>query len=400
MIVLGAFPALVSAGDMAFKPSVTLREDVTDNFYEQPTSKRTELTTRISPGATLKYSSPLWTWDISYAFDYRTYARNSKGSEYNHTASLKGNIAIIEKFLFLDLSDKYSRVTLDVSRTAATESSTFLNQTDQNITIISPYLLWRLRGDSSLRTGYRFTDTRYWGNGIEKQEQREFADLTHEVTSKFSLSAGYAFSRLESIPSQFNKNDLSGGFKYEYAEKSFISCQIGNSWQSFDTGLDIKYLFWNATITYDSPFGVAALETRSSTTEDPLAVSTRERTYSAKLDKGFSRGGIGLSAVYSEYVNTETNLLDRRRLGFTSLGRYELMQDLTVNLGATGERFSRKTAADYPYRFTGTAGLNYALNNDLTLGLTYTYVTNLYGLRIHDGAKDINRAIIDIMKAF
>ncbi|NTV50345.1 MAG: TIGR03016 family PEP-CTERM system-associated outer membrane protein [Geobacteraceae bacterium] len=394
-------PLPVSAADYLFKPFVAISEEVTDNIYELPANKRAEYITRLRPGATLRYLSPLWTWDVAYTFEYRNYARDSRGDEYNHDGALKGNIALIENFLFVDLSDTYRRVTLDASRNSLTESSLFLNQTDQNIAVISPYLLWRLRGDNTLKTGYSFTDTRYWDpTGIEKQEHRGFAELTHDVTSKLSLNTRYAFTRLESLPSQFNKNDVSGGFKYEYAEKSFVFGQIGNSWQRFDTGLNVNYLFWNAGVTHDSRYAVATLETKVATTEDPLAVSTKETSYSGKLEKELQRGKIGMSVSYSEYVNTATNLMDRTKFALSANGRYEILQDLTANLGATGERFSHKTAADYPYRLTGVAGLNYALKNELTLGLTYTYVTDQYELDTTVGAKQVNKAVVEIKKTF
>lgn len=400
-------PLPVSAAETLIKPYIDLSEEITDNIYELPSSKRTEFITRIRPGATYHYLSPLWTWDAAYNFEYRNYARGSRGDEYTHDGALKGNISLLKNFLFLDLNDTYRRVTLDVSRDAATESSLFLNQTDQNIATISPYLLWRLRGDNTLKTGYRFTDTRYWNSagslnstGIDKQVHRGFADLTHDITSKLSLSAGYAFTRLESNPTQFNKHDLYGGFRYQYADTSFVFGQLGNSWQQFDGGPDVNYLFWNAGITHDFRIAVATLETKVSPSEDPLNVSTKETSYSGKLEKTMERGMLGLSAAYSEYVHTETDLMDRRRLGFSAMGRYEVLQDLTASLTTTGERFSRKTAADYPYRFTGSAGLSYALKNELTLGLTYTYVTYRYELDSAAGAKDINKVVVDVKKSF
>ena len=314
---------------------------------------------------------------------------------------MKGNLALVDNFLLLDLSDTYRRVSLDVARDAAAESSLFLNQTDQNIATVSPYLLWRFRGDNTLKTGYRFTDTRYWDqNGIEKQEHRGFADLTREVSSRFSLTSGYAFTRMESLPTKFNKHDLGGGFKYEYADKSFATGQVGNSWQQFDSGIDVSYLFWNAAVIHDFSFAVATLETKVAAKEDPLAVSTKETSYSGKVEKIFQRGMFGFSSTYSDFVNTATNRRENRKLGFTASGSYEVIQDLTANLTATGERFSRKTAADYPYRLTGKLGAGYALNNDITLSLSYSYVTNLYALDSTEGSKDINKVVIEVKKAF
>ncbi|MDD5104841.1 MAG: TIGR03016 family PEP-CTERM system-associated outer membrane protein [Desulfuromonadaceae bacterium] len=410
-VPLTVFPA--AAADTAFAPSLSVSEEYTDNIYEQSADKRAEYTTRVSPGATFRYTSPFWMWDLFYTFEYRTYARNSGDDEYNHTGAAKGTITLIDKFLFIDASDTYQRVTLDVSRNAATESSLFLNQTEQNIASVSPYLLWRLRGDSVLKTGYRFTDTRYSGtNGIDKQEQRGFSDLTHELTSRFSLSAGYSFTRLDSSPAdtdqqlfaKYDKHDINGGFRYEYADKSFLSGQIGNSWQRFDNGTQTHYLFWNAGISHDFDGIVVVLETKVATTEDPLAVSTKETSYTGKIDKLLARGALGLSGGYSEYVNTETGSWDRRKSTVTAMCRYEILQNLTAALTATGEHFEWKVVSnsliDRPYRLTGVAGFNYALKDGLTIGLTGTYTDNRLDLDRSNGSYQISKAVVEVKKVF
>ena len=422
-----------SAADFEFRPSVSLSEEVTDNIYEVATGRKTDFTTRVRPGATYRYQSPLWTWDAAYTFEYRNYARGSQGDEYNHTGSVKGNISLVDNFFFLDLSDTYTRVTLDVARNAATETSLYLNQTDQNVAVLSPYLLWRIRGDRTLKTGYSYTDTRYFGvngtdgtgsgsrgsNGIDKQEHRGYADLTHEVTSKLSLTTGYAFTRFLSDPAQnnksdssrYNKHDLSGGFKYEYADKSFVSLRFGNSWQQFDDGRNVSNPFWSASIINDfNGAATGTLESMVVLTEDPLAVSTMATTYRAKLDKTFKRGSIGGGLFYSEFVNTETDTLDHRSQGVTANGRYEIMHNVTASLMASVEKYSLQTASqqaagqqtstDYPYRFTGSGGLSFAFNKELTLGLTYTYSTERYGFRDAAGATEINKGVIEVKKMF
>jgi hypothetical protein len=408
-----------TAADYLFKPFVSLSEEVTDNIYEEATGRRSEFTTRVRPGATYRYQSPLWTWDAAYTFEYRNYARGSKGDEYNHDGSLKGLVSLVDNFFFLELSDTYKRVALDVARNAATETSLFVNQTDQNIAVISPYLLWRLRGERTLKTGYSYTDTRYFGvngtdgtgssyrgsSGIDKQEHRGFAELSHDVTAKLNFTTRYMFTRLESDPTQYNKHDLSGSFKYEYADNSFVSVQLGNSWQQFDGGGNVSYLFWNASIIHDFNGVVGTLETKVVPTEDPLVVSTKETTYSARLDKTFQRGSVGCSASYSEYVNTETDTMDHRKSAAAATGRYEVMQDITATLTTSVEKNNQPTArqqttTDYHYRFTGSGGLNFAFNKDLTLGLTYTYATERYGFRDAAGATEINKGVVEVKKMF
>ncbi|MDD2736011.1 MAG: TIGR03016 family PEP-CTERM system-associated outer membrane protein [Desulfuromonadaceae bacterium] len=418
-MLLGQSAVQVTAADYLFKPFISLSEEVTDNIYEEATGRRSDYITRIRPGATYRYQSPLWAWDAAYTFEYRNYARGSKGDEYNHDGSVKGKIALVDNFFFLDLSDTYKRVALDVARNAATETSLFVNQTDQNIAVISPYLLWRLRGDNTLKTGYSYTDTRYFGvngtdgtgssyrgsSGIDKQEHRGFADLSHDVTAKLNVTTRYMFTRLESDPAQYNKHDLSGSFKYEYADKSFLSMQLGNSWQQFDGGGNVSYLFWNASIIHDFNGVVGTVETKVVPTEDPLAVSTKETTYSARLDKAFQRGSVGCSASYSEYVNTEIDTMDHRRSAATATGRYEVMQNITATFATSVEKYNRQTArqqttTDYPYRFVGSGGLSFAFNKELTLGLTYIYATERYGFRDAAGATEINKGVVEVKKTF
>ncbi|MFA7061403.1 MAG: TIGR03016 family PEP-CTERM system-associated outer membrane protein, partial [Pedobacter sp.] len=258
---------LVSArsqgADLNIKPSIALSEEVTDNIRETPGNKRTEYITHISPGFTSIYMGPYWNWDATYTFNYLNYARKSNANGYTHLASLKGNISVVENFLYLDVSDTYQRVSTDVARDAATQSSSFLNQTDQNIATVSPYLFWRLGEKSTLKTGYRYTDTRYWGVGIEKQEHSAFADFSRELTSRLSLSAGYSFTLSESLVEQYNTHNVYGGFNYQYADKSSIHATIGNNWQKFSSGKNTTFYSWNIGIVHDFDIVVATLETSS-----------------------------------------------------------------------------------------------------------------------------------------
>ncbi len=409
-----------SAADFEFKPFVSLSEEVTDNIYEEATRRRTDYTTRVRPGASYRYKSPLWTWDAAYTFEYRNYARNSSGDEYNHDGTVKGNVSLVDNFFYLDLSDTYKRTPLNVSRNAATETSLFVNQTDQNIAVLSPYLLWRLRGERTLKTGYSFTDTKYFGvsrtdktgssyqggSGIDKQEHRGFAELSHDVTAKLNFTTRYAFTRLESDPSKYNKHDVSGSFRYEYADNSFLSAQFGNSWQQFDGGGSVSNLFWDASIIHDFNGVIGTLGSKVVFTEDPLVVSTMETTYSAGLDKAFPRGSVGGAVHYSEFLNTQTDAMDHRTQGVAANGRYEIMHTVNATLMASIEKFSQQTSTnsanstDYPYRFTGSGGLNFAFNKELTLGLSYTYATERYGFRNAAGATEINKGVVEVKKMF
>ena len=395
-ICVAAVPA--RAAKLEFIPFLAVGAEFNDNIYETVNNKRSEYITHVRPGFTSKYQAPFWNWDMAYNFDYRRYERNSHSEEYTHDAGLKGTVMLVENLLHVDVSDTYRRVSTDITRDATYQNSLFLNQTDQNIAMVSPYLLFRPGQKSTVKTGYRYTDVRYWGEGIEKRGHAAFADFSHELSEKLALTASYVFDAVQTDSTNYDKHDASVGFRYGFAEKSSLFAQVGNTWQSFDTGRNVSYLFWNAGLVHDLGFAVATLNTGVQISEDPLGISTKSTSYSARLDKEFARGKAGIFTSYTEYEDTETvRSTGERVLTFGGLGSYELLQSLVANLGGVCDKYGGQIATEPDYRVTGTAGLTYLFNYDISLALNYSYVTYLGA---SEGDRQVNRAIVDLKKTF
>lgn len=403
VIAVCGFTNRATAEDRFFTPFLSISEEYTDNVYDTKDTKRTDYITRLRPGFTSNYQAPRWRWDLAYNLDYRYYARDSENNDISHDAGLKGSITLLENFFFLDLADTYKRISLDVVRDN-TVSSTFANQTDQNIAIINPWLLWRPGQKTILKTGYRFTDTRYWkSDGIDKQAHNGYADIAHELTAKLSLLSNYTFTRQNSAENlDYDKHDASLGFKYTYADKSYLQASGGYTWQDFSDDNTARYLFWNASLVHDFSLFVATLTTRRQTTEDPLAESTRETSYLAKLDRTFERGAVGLSGGYTEYENYGITTTANRKSLISMTGRYEIMSGVIASASLAGERYSYGTPTldDYPYRLIGNAGLTWQMMKALTLSLNYTHVSNQYHLDSTAGGWTTNRAILDLKMVF
>lgn len=390
----------VSAAELEFKPFLSLGAEFNDNIFESVTNKRSEYITHIRPGLTSKYQAPFWNWDMAYSFDYRRYERNSHSEELTHDAGLHGTIKLVENLLHVDVSDTYRRVSTDITRDATYQNSLFLNQTDQNIATVSPYLLFRPGQKTTIKTGYRYIDVRYWGEGIEKRDHAGFFDLSHELSEKLILTANYVFDSVKADDTAYRKHDAVAGFRYVYADKSSLFAQAGNTWQSFDTGRNVSYLTWNAGLTHDLGIAIATLSTGVQLTEDPQGLSTKSTVYSAKLDKAFKRGALGVSASYTEFENTQTQTVRStgdRVLTFGGTGQYELLQGLNLVVGGVCDHYGGELATEPDYRVTGTAGLSYLFNYDISLGLNYTYVTYLGGA---EGDRQVNRAVLDLRKTF
>ena len=260
--------------------------------------------------------------------------------------------------------------------------------------------------------GNRYTDIHYWGEGIDQRLNSAFADFKYEWTSKFSLSAGYDFDRIETTQFNYDTHNVYGGFNYQYAEKSSIFGKIGNTWQLLDSGENVSFLFWDAGIIHDLGIAIATLDTSVQTSIDPLTGASKTTSYTGKLDKTLPRGAVGFSAGYYEYENTQTGVNNQRKLSFSGNGRYEVMEGLNATLAVTAERYygqgvnptavspEQITINGLRYHLYATSGLSYSFNHDITVSLNYTYETYRNDLNDATGAIDINRGIVQVRKSF
>jgi len=393
-------PRAACAGQFSVVPSILVSEEFNDNVNEVVSGARSDFITRLQPGASLTWSVPVLQLEASYNLDYRYYARGTMTDGATHNATLKESASFFEHFLALDANESFTRVSLNVARDYSQESLS-VNQTDQNLAFVSPYLNWRLGEKGTLKTGYRYTDVRYWSQaGINKQQHSAFAQYAGEPTAKLSLSAGYTFTDTEAEPVGYSQHDISAGFKYQFGATSFLYGTLGNSWQEYTSGRDVSSLFWNAGLTYDFGFAVATLETIVQYADDPLTISTKETDYTLRVNKTMQRAMVAFSGGYSEYVNTLTGALDHRRAFLTCNGNYQFLPKLTGTLGASADRVSRQVSTDFLYHLVGSAALTYSMNKELNLGLTYSRIAYRNALERSSDGMDGNRAIMEIRKLF
>jgi hypothetical protein len=395
--VSAALPASSRAADFKFVPLLSVSEEFNDNLFESRGSGRKEFITRVQPSVAVSSEGAGLVWDSSFGLDYRNYARSSKSDELNPRAALNGKFTFLDGFLKLDTGDSYSRVSLDVARDRVADSPV-ANQTEQNIGFISPYLTWRLADKVSLKTGYRYNDVRYWqSSGIDKRQHDAFAELSDEVSSNLTLNTGYNFSHALADPTGFDRHDVYGGFKFDYGQGTTLFGKVGNSWQSFSNGVSLSHIFWDAGATKDFGFLTAALGTRVQYTEDPLTLSTRETGYNATLTKVLPRGLISLTGAYTQYdKNLSGDTQRQRKTSVGASGRYEMAQDLTLFLSATGDRLTKTSPSDYLYHLNGSATLDYLLNKHTSVGVTYIHVSYRDNLDSSTGSTEVNRAIAEV----
>jgi len=397
----------VLAAEFEIHPALGVSEEYNDNILETASDRKTDFVTRVNPGASLLYRSSGVSADLSYAFEYRNYARKSRDDEQIHTVGLVGTATLVDNFLFLELSDTLSRISLDITRDV-TKESLFVNQTEQNRASVSPYAAWHFGDKTLLKTGYRYTDTRYWGAtgtaaGIDRREHRGYADLQHQATEKLGLTASYSYADINTDLVRYGEHDVSGGMRYEYADKCFLFGGVGNSWQDFDGGGNASNFFWNAGVTHDFGFLTGTAEARVQYADDPVSVSTKETRYSLTLDKRLEKGSLSLIGAYSEYRSTRSEVGegDRDLVGVTANAAYDLSPRLTVGVSLVGDKVSHDDIVDeYPYHFSGSGSATYRFNYDISTTLTLNHVEYRHTIDSATGARQTNRVILEVRKVF
>lgn len=406
------FAATTAQGaEFELHPTLAVSEEFTDNVFETSTSRVSDYITRALPGIVLSYQAPLLTGDLGYVFDYRHYAKKSRDDEITHALSAKGHLTAMENLLFLDVSDEYQRVSLDVTRNTNKESL-FVNQSDRNVVTASPYFTLRPSERFMLKPGYRFIDTRYFKSTgsatvVDKTDHIAFLNMRYELTKSLSLTADYTFTRELSVVDDFSQHQSLGGFRYEYADKSFFFVQGGETWIEYDNGQHFSNTLWNAGLSHIFDTVTGTLTTGVKYDEDPLRNIVQESFVSGTVEKRFQRGTMSFSPYYSDYVATKSNtqpanqinqnIAATKKYGATVRGQHEFTADLNSNLAFTVEKYEQQSS--YTRRFQVDSGLSYLVGKQLTASITYIY-TGYYSPGIAIDNRHVNRAMIEIKKVF
>lgn len=392
--------AQVQGADFSIKPSLAISEEYTDNVFENSLGKKSDFITRLLPGVAVKYNAPLWEWDLGYAYDYRYYAGGNRKNDTTHALNAGGVVKLIDEKLFLDLSETYKRVSLDVTRDTTGESL-YQNQSDQNTGAVSPYLVLHPTPQLTLKGGYRYINTWYKDpQAISRQDHVGFINSSYELSPTLVLIGDYTFTR--EIPagiSSFYRHEVSIGPRYEYAEKSFVYARGGFIASDYDNGVHLLNPSWSAGLTHAFDTVTANIATGTKYSDDPLGVSTLETSYSASLTKTLQRGTLTLQGSYTEFSDATLDKLKSKRYSGGLAGAYELSRELHGTLGLTYENYRELLLDGTTDKYFVNCGLNYSFGKELTAGVSYKYIEYSSATITADN-KQVNRVLLEVKKVF
>lgn len=243
-------------------PSVTLRENYNDNIFLTKTDKEHDYITTVSPDIMLKYSpGSLLDISLDYGFNFRFYSRNN---EFNDT-SLKNaqHVNFLAQArplnrVFLDVSDIYDKVPIDVRRPFATENA-FLNMTDNNIFTISPYVIVPLSSTVTTTLGYKYNNTWYSSDVNSGSESHTaFLTLNKKFTSKLNGEIRYNYYRYNpdskagsNVIRDYYSHRGSVAVAYQITPDFAVNGEIGKARYNYKSGHDFDTDFWNVKTDYN-----------------------------------------------------------------------------------------------------------------------------------------------------
>jgi hypothetical protein len=376
-----------AAAEYRIQPGISVSEDYNDNVFLTPRhgllvttptgsvfmTPEQDYVTRVVPSVHFTYAAPVWEWDFRYALDYRYYAHGTREHDTTQLLNLTNHTSIVREFVFIDLQDYYRRVSLDTTQDY-TQQSNFFNQTDENELILSPYLKINLFSHTSGTTGYQFRNIWYKErSAINKSEQTVFGDFENELSARTQFLVGAKYVRTEARTLTYDRIDLYGGPRYEYAEESTIWFMIGNSWffledndsgtqASWDVGISHRFvtytLSFNAALTY---------------IDDPQRVQRREDRYVATFRKETERLGLTGTLGRWEYRNVLTKRLQNTRNSVGGAVSIGLGSSMRASYSLTIDRFEDNAQDTFSMLYLNLARLEYTFPADTMLGLQYRF---------------------------
>lgn len=398
-LMVVAFAGIARAAEYEVHPSLIVGEEYTDNVFETNDNRVSDFITRTRPGIAMALKSPRLDAKLSYAFDYRYYARRSRGTDTTHDLSATGHLTVVNNLFFVDVTDTYQRISLDVTRNVTSESL-FLNQTDSNTLTATPYFLLHLTDRTVAKTGYRLTDIRYFtSQADDRMTHTGYVELTHELSSRWSITSGYTFSHEDAVTDGYDQHQAYAGLRYEYAEKSFVFGQGGYTWTRYVGGARLNSPYWNAGLTHAFDTVTVTLKSGVSYDEDPLHNIIQDTYVSGDLEKRLLRGSLGLSLYYAEYTQVQSDALQTRKYGGIARARYDFTPHCTGRLSFTAEKYDQKLLDSYTRRFIVESGIDFLLTKELTLALSH-YFVDYYSPGIATDNYEVNRGIVELKLAF
>jgi hypothetical protein len=407
VLALGAGALRSEASDLRLEPALTLGEEYNDNIFLDP-GNVTDYIARVIPSLRAVYQSKLWDWDVAYAYEYRYYAHKTYDSYSTNRLNLTNTTRLIEEFLFLKVKDVYTPVSLSLARDY-TQESLNVNQSDQNVLTVNPYLVFHPTQRTTLNTGYQYRDVWYKDpRASDKQEQSGYAELQHEISSRVMMTgtARYLYTSASNTrytqDLRYTQGIVQAGPKVEYQDRSLAWGTAGISRIERGAGTATR-LIWDMGVTHQAPVTSFTVQTARNWVDDPIYITRREDRYEASVTRTVDPTTLGFSTGF--YIYESANQYQSRRSSvsvsagqsFTQRlrGNASFMYDVYVNQYALSPSYTQTATRTTSDRYMTNLQVSYLAAERTTLSFGYQYTNSwspdgtTYGYRCNRVTADV-----------
>ncbi len=233
-----------------FTAGVGLREEYNDNIFLTREDREDDFITNIFPSIKLSYSIRPFDLSLDYGLNFKFYYKHS---ELNENSSSTAQTLRFQtqlrpaRGIYIDVSDVYQRVPIDVRRQVAFENI-FINMTDSNVFNVSPYVDLPISSTLSSRFGYSYTNVWYKADeGNDSESHSAFITLQKRWSQFFSTSLKYDY--LIQRPQKtdgYKKHQGSVSANLQSGKGLSFWGEIGRAYFDFSDAGSRSLNFWNA----------------------------------------------------------------------------------------------------------------------------------------------------------
>jgi hypothetical protein len=349
------FQAGAAVAELAVHPAVTLSEEYNDNLLLQNSDRKEDFITRAIPSIGLRFTSPRWIWDASYALECNHYERNGEYNGVNHTTSINSMLEIVRTSFFLDAHEEFKRVSKDINQDF-TQQSPLVNQVEQNTVTIHPFATLRFSEAQAVSFGHIMTDTRYRsGEGVNRTEHVDYGEVGTLLSSRMTFTLGAKNTYDRNDDDEFDTAEGYAGLEWRYAGGSSAHARIGRESTKYASHGTVNQTTWNGGVNRASAVTNVSLETELKHVQDSNDVSLLSESAVFSVMRMMARSTLVLSGARTEIFDAATGATRSVTHAFLGNYRYVQSQRTTCIFGVNMQDIGDKTIQTRTY--TGQASL-------------------------------------------
>jgi hypothetical protein len=302
-------------------PSVSVTEEYNDNLFLAESDTEDDFITTVFPKIEI-HSSPnrYLDLDLNYGLRFKIYADHSdlNDTSIRETQNVEFDAqARPLNRLFIDITDTYKRVPIDVDDSVA-EGNVFFNMTERNTFFISPYVELPVTTTVSTRVGYSYTNIWHSDDeSIDSDSYSAFVTLDKRFSSKVEGTLRYSYQAyrpestdVQDIIEEYDRQEGSAMVVYRANPNLEIRGEIGQAWTDFEEEEDddTDNTFWSVETTYS--FGSS--EVGAGYSYDLLDSSTAGAYKSQRIYLSFATGKTLRLTVTPDYTENKYLNVDRK----------------------------------------------------------------------------------------